>query len=282
MNATTLASRTSAAMVALVAGYSSFSHVAHVALGYGERPEVAYALPFAVDGLLVVATTAMLDDKRAGRSVRWSARLAFAFGVSTSLAANVASARPDTGARIVAAVPAIALLLAVEVLSRSGNPKTTAPAHAGEHLMAELPDGDDGQTAEVPQRPVAETAYETMAVSATGAVVAVAETATGDSEQLAEVRDEVVAETATAAAGRLAAGRDEVVAADDMAAVRPSAAIAAASSDLAVRVAFLAAGRPDIKSKAVADRLGIPERTARRYLAAVRAGRAGVQASGRG
>ncbi|WBC17577.1 DUF2637 domain-containing protein [Micromonospora sp. WMMA1998] len=122
MNPTAFAARASAALVALVAGYSSFSHIAHVALRYGERREVAYALPFAIDGLLIVATTAMLDDKRNGRRVRWSARVAFAFGVTASLAANVASAAPSAGARVVAAVPAVALLLAVEVLSRVGRP----------------------------------------------------------------------------------------------------------------------------------------------------------------
>jgi len=68
-------------------------HIAHVALHYGERPEVAYALPFAIDGLLIVATTAMLDDTRHTRHVRWSARMAFTFGVTASLAANIASAQ---------------------------------------------------------------------------------------------------------------------------------------------------------------------------------------------
>lgn len=120
MNVTTLAARGSAALVALVAGYSSFSHIAHVALRYGERAEVAYALPFAIDGLLVVSTMAMIEDKRAGRRVRLSARVAFAFGVLASLGANIASAQPSVGARVVASIPAISLLLAVEVLSRSG------------------------------------------------------------------------------------------------------------------------------------------------------------------
>ncbi|WP_328533221.1 DUF2637 domain-containing protein [Micromonospora zamorensis] len=143
MNVTTFAARASAALVALVAGYSSFSHIAHVALRYGERPEVAYALPFAIDGLLVVATTAMLDDKRNRRRVRWSARVAFVFGVVASLAANVASAAPTLGARVVAAVPAVALLLAVEVLSRVGRPVAT-------------PAADVAQVAEVTPEPVAQ------------------------------------------------------------------------------------------------------------------------------
>lgn len=60
----------------------------------------------------------MLDDKRAGRKPRTSARLAVAFGVIATLAANIASAHPMWTARAVAAVPPVAFLLAVEVLSR--------------------------------------------------------------------------------------------------------------------------------------------------------------------
>ncbi|NUT34374.1 MAG: DUF2637 domain-containing protein [Hamadaea sp.] len=120
---TTLASRASATLVALIAGYSSYTHIAHVALRHGERPDVAYLLPFAIDGLLIVATTAMLDDKRHHRHIRTSARLAFTFGVTASLAANIASAQPTTTARIVAAIPAITLLLAIEVISRTGRPQ---------------------------------------------------------------------------------------------------------------------------------------------------------------
>jgi hypothetical protein len=91
----------------------------HVALHFGERPEVAYVLPISVDGMLIVASTAMVDDKRAGREVRWSARIAFVAGVGASVAANIAAARSTPGARIVAAWPAVALLLVVEMLSRA-------------------------------------------------------------------------------------------------------------------------------------------------------------------
>jgi hypothetical protein len=90
-----------------------------VALKFGERPEVAYVLPLSVDGMLVVASAVMMEDKHAGRKVRWSARIAFAAGVATSVAANIAAAQPTLGARIVAAWPAIALLLVVEMLTRS-------------------------------------------------------------------------------------------------------------------------------------------------------------------
>jgi hypothetical protein len=129
-----LAARGSAVVVALVAGASSFRHIADVAIRYGEHPAVAYALPWSIDGLMVVATAAMIEDQRNNRRPRWSARVAFAFGVIASLGANIASAQPSIGARIVAAVPAVALLLAIEVLTRSGRPGGSPAA-----LVADVP-----------------------------------------------------------------------------------------------------------------------------------------------
>lgn len=119
-NPTRLASNLSAAVVAGIAAWSSYHHMVSVALSVGERPDVAYVLPLSVDGMLVVASVAMVDDRRSGRKVRWSARLAFVAGVTASVGANVAAAQPTVGARIVAAWPAVALLLTVELLSRTG------------------------------------------------------------------------------------------------------------------------------------------------------------------
>ncbi|WP_213456592.1 DUF2637 domain-containing protein [Rhizomonospora bruguierae] len=108
----------SAGAVTAIAAWSSYSHMVHVALNFGERPEVAYALPFSVDGMLVVASVVMVDDKRRNHRVRPIARLAFAAGVLASVAANIAAAHSSIGARIVAAWPAVALLLVVEMLAR--------------------------------------------------------------------------------------------------------------------------------------------------------------------
>jgi hypothetical protein len=138
-----LARNVSAATVALISAWSSYSHTVHVALACGERPEVAYALPFSVDGMLIVATIVMVDDRRRHANVRPIARLAFAAGVAASVAANVAAAHPSLGARAVNAWPALALLLVVEMLAKPG-----APPEA----QAELP-----PVAEAPHRPAAGT-----------------------------------------------------------------------------------------------------------------------------
>lgn len=127
MNATTITSRAAAVLVAGVAGFASYRHINDVATAAGEHTNVAAVLPLAIDGLILVATLAMLDDKRNQRRPRLSARVALVFGILATLAANVASANPDITARLVAAVPAISFLLAVEVLARIGKP---APASA--------------------------------------------------------------------------------------------------------------------------------------------------------
>lgn len=145
-----LASNLSAGVVASIAAWSSYQHMVHVALGVGERPDVAYVLPLSVDGMLVVASVAMVDDRRGGRRVRWSARVAFAAGVTASVAANVAGAHPTIGARIVAAWPAIALLLTVELLSRAGR---QLPAAAAAIEPASAPVVVDAAPAPLPASP---------------------------------------------------------------------------------------------------------------------------------
>lgn len=160
----------SAGAVAAIAAWSSYSHMVDVALAFGERPEVAYALPFSVDGMLIVASVVMVDDKRRSHRVRPVARLAFTAGVLASVAANVAAAQPSAGARIVAAWPAVALLLVVEMLARPTAPAATQvpptaaaevpPVTAGndppavEPIAAALRSADG--SAEVPAQPTAD------------------------------------------------------------------------------------------------------------------------------
>jgi hypothetical protein len=64
----------------------------HVAQRFGERTEITYALPFSVDGMLVVAGVAMAHDHH--HRVRPIARIAFTAGVYAPLGANVAAAQP--------------------------------------------------------------------------------------------------------------------------------------------------------------------------------------------
>lgn len=123
---TKIGARLAAAVVAAVAGIISYGHIRAVALSVGESDLAAALLPIGVDGLIVVATLAMLEDSRAGRHPRASARIALGFGVAATIAGNIGSAEPTWTARMVAAVPAISFLIAVEVLARTGKPRDTA------------------------------------------------------------------------------------------------------------------------------------------------------------
>ena len=137
MNATAFASRATTGLVALVAGYASYTHIVKVASAAGEHMSVAAVLPLAIDGAILVGTLAMMEDKRAGRKPRLSARIAVAFGVIATLASNVASAQPTATARLVAIVPPLAFLIAVEVLSRRG--KLLAPEPVAEPVAVVEP-----------------------------------------------------------------------------------------------------------------------------------------------
>lgn len=110
----------SAAIVAGIAGYASYWHQVAVASMAGERAEIAHVIPLSVDGMLVVASVVMVDDRQQGRKPRWSARIAFFIGTLATIGANVAGAHPTLLGRVVAAWPALALLLVVEMLSRKG------------------------------------------------------------------------------------------------------------------------------------------------------------------
>lgn len=134
MNGTRLARNASAAVVAGITAWSSYSHMVHVALRFGERPEVAWLLPFSVDGMLVIASVGMVDDKRCGRRVRPMARVAFAAGVAASIAANIAAAQPTWGARRPYPTP---------VADRV--PELHKPPHPHPEVSAEVPHPDTAE-----------------------------------------------------------------------------------------------------------------------------------------
>lgn len=120
MNVTRITRNLSAAAVAGIAGYASYWHQVHVASMAGERDDLAHLLPFSVDGLLVVASVAMVDARAEGRKPSWKTKLGFVIGIGASVIANVMSAQPTLLGRGVAAWPALALLLVVEILSSRG------------------------------------------------------------------------------------------------------------------------------------------------------------------
>lgn len=127
MNGTRFARNTSAGLVAAIAAIASYSHMRSLAAVNGQPAHIAMLLPVSVDGLMVVASVAMVDDKAAGYRPRRSAWFAFVTGVVASIAANVLAAPPTVVARVISAWPALALLLVVELLTRRPRRRLAAP-----------------------------------------------------------------------------------------------------------------------------------------------------------
>jgi hypothetical protein len=108
------------ALVALGAAYASYRHGRAFALRFGADATTAAIWPLIVDGLLTTATVELWKTGHAHRAGRWTAWLAFVFGICLSLCANVAAApKLSVFAVAVTACPPLALLLAVELLNRA-------------------------------------------------------------------------------------------------------------------------------------------------------------------
>src|SRR5690606_11547026 len=136
---TRITSRAMAAVVALVAGVISYGHIRQVATASGELEIAAALLPVGIDGLIIVGTLAMMEDKRQRRYPRLSARVALGFGIAATVGFNIASAEPSWSARAVAVVPAVSFLLAVEVLVRTGKAiSAVAPESTREAVVSSV------------------------------------------------------------------------------------------------------------------------------------------------
>ncbi|GAA2370667.1 hypothetical protein Cme02nite_45250 [Catellatospora methionotrophica] len=115
--------------VAGIAAYASYTHMRELAVDHGQPGLVAALLPVSVDGMLIVATIAMREDRQANLRVRPWAWIAFVLGVAASVVANVLAAADDITSRVISAWPAIALLLVIEVLA-TGRKSAELPAEA--------------------------------------------------------------------------------------------------------------------------------------------------------
>src|SRR5215472_11980753 len=100
-----------------IAGALSYSHMRQLAEAHGNTGWHAHTLPLSVDGVEIVASLVLLADRRTGRRSGWLPWAALLIGTAASLAANVATAQPSTISRIIAGWPALALLIAVKLLS---------------------------------------------------------------------------------------------------------------------------------------------------------------------
>jgi hypothetical protein len=102
-------------VVAAVAAIVSYAHMQHLAELHGEAWR-SVLIPLAVDGMLVASTLAVVSQRRHRRPGGWVPWLGLALGIVASLAANVAAARPEVIAQLIAAWPPVALAVSIETL----------------------------------------------------------------------------------------------------------------------------------------------------------------------
>jgi len=135
-------------IVAGVAARVSYSHIRDVALYGHQLPLIAHLIPLSIDGMMLIATLAMAEDKAANRSPRGWARFSFWFGAAISTAANVAATVVEHGwdplGIAVAAAAPLLLLLAIEIVARPGKTKVqpAIPQVVVPDTMAEMESED--------------------------------------------------------------------------------------------------------------------------------------------
>ncbi|MGS2640265.1 DUF2637 domain-containing protein [Streptosporangium sp. G12] len=116
-------------LLAAVAAIVSYRHAYEVVIANGESGFTAYLVPTTIDGAIFASSMVLLDAARRGLSVPKLARWTLGLGILATLAANVAHgwAHGPVGA-IVAAWPAVALVLSYELLMGMIRRGTAAPA----------------------------------------------------------------------------------------------------------------------------------------------------------
>lgn len=132
-----------------IAGAISYSHMRQLAAAHGDTGWHAHAFPLSVDGVEIVASLVLLADRRAGRTSGWLPWAALTSGTAASLAANIATAGHGTISRIIAGWPAVALLIAVKLLSgifehRTSTTEAASSARSDPRAAPVLPAGTCG------------------------------------------------------------------------------------------------------------------------------------------
>ena len=144
------------AALAVIAGMVSFTHMRVLAAGHGEGGWQAFTFPMSVDGVEIVASLVLLSDRRMGRRSSVLVWVSLAVGTGASMAANVAVAIPDLIGRVISGWPAVALLIAIKLLSgliSHPTPATPAPGRQRRRVpVADRPAASASITVRPPHR----------------------------------------------------------------------------------------------------------------------------------
>jgi len=129
--------------VTSVAALASYSHQVDVALLAHQASLLAHTLPLSVDGMLIVATLAMSDDKAKGLHPRGWARFGFWLGAALSVTANVTATAVHYGDAISiggSVVAPVILLVCVEITARPGKPRKVGSSEVAPASVRVVPE----------------------------------------------------------------------------------------------------------------------------------------------
>jgi hypothetical protein len=127
-------------LLVAIAFTGSFGHATKLVAKNGQGGWIAYAIAGCIDLQCYIAAKERMRDKRIGRRKRFGIAtyptLFLVFGIIETLAVNLATAMKTPTGYAVAAIPAVALLLAVALLERRASfdvatPEEEEPAAAG-------------------------------------------------------------------------------------------------------------------------------------------------------
>ncbi len=148
-----------------IAAAISYQHLLTLAQEHGQTGWRASAFPLSVDGLELVSSLVLLADRRADRRSGWLPWAALGAGAVASLFANIAVAEHNWIARTIAGWPALALIIAIKLLSglleHAATPPPTVDASSAaqatptdDNPVPDVPDGATSRGGELPRLPV--------------------------------------------------------------------------------------------------------------------------------
>lgn len=103
-------------VIALGAAYGSFGHIVRLVSEHGQHGLSALIYPVVIDALMILSSL-NLTAGRLNRMTKFWSRVGMAFGLACSISANLLSSDlTDTLTASIAVVPAVVLLITVEML----------------------------------------------------------------------------------------------------------------------------------------------------------------------
>ncbi len=126
----TTTARIRVALIATVCAavfYTSFRHITHVAAHYGNSPDVAALYPVCIDAVILISALTLVARVGISKTTRFYAKAGRLFGFAATIFCNLAASDfTSTMAAVVSLIPALALILTVELLihAAQGTPAT--------------------------------------------------------------------------------------------------------------------------------------------------------------